>query len=228
MKTSCVILVSLAVLVGAQNFFNIDFPNFMTQLDVPSSGSVSVSRASSTPDGMQVSTYQVGGGQATAVAAGPEGQISCSSPSGPTGTAVVCSGDLPKNVTGAVVLYSKVKGNSWCLKVLEDKNIVLGECSGTHLWYFDEAFGLRPVQTQSCAAINDSPTLNYFVGNVYLEEKECDDAKWIFDDYQLKSWEDPTQCLTVCVSPEDGCNEFAGISLSTQRQGESLLDSTFS
>jgi len=168
----------------------------------------------STPEGSNVYTYGIGGGTAFASASGPKGKIVCESPKGPYGTAVVCSGELPKNVTGAIILYSKVKGSTWCMKAEEDGNIVLSsDCSDTYLWYFDEAYGLRPVYSSSCAAVSLDDKKSYFGGNVYLEEDECEDvnSKWFFDGYNIKNEGSPDLCLTVCVTPEDGCNTIPGI-----------------
>eukprot|EP01024_Parvocaulis_polyphysoides_P047573 TRINITY_DN4510_c0_g1_i3.p1 TRINITY_DN4510_c0_g1~~TRINITY_DN4510_c0_g1_i3.p1 ORF type:complete len:243 (-),score=40.87 TRINITY_DN4510_c0_g1_i3:110-838(-) len=176
--------------------------------------SISRSVAVATPDNLQVSTYGIIGGTATATASGAPGKITCESPVGPPGAAVVCSGELPKNVTGAVILYSKVKGSSWCLKALEDNNIVLGECSGDkYLWYFDEAYGLRIVYSTSCAAVALDETTSYFIGNVYLEEEICEEqpTRWFFDGYKIKNEANPDLCLTACVAPEDGCNTIPGI-----------------
>eukprot|EP01023_Acetabularia_acetabulum_P057060 TRINITY_DN662_c0_g1_i9.p3 TRINITY_DN662_c0_g1~~TRINITY_DN662_c0_g1_i9.p3 ORF type:complete len:228 (+),score=59.11 TRINITY_DN662_c0_g1_i9:131-814(+) len=180
--------------------------------------SVARASASSGPDGMTSYTYSTGEAQAVSSASDGKNKIVCESPVAGYGKAIVCSGELPKNVTGAIILYSKVKGSTWCLKAEADGNIVLSsKCSGTYLWYFDEAYGLRPVYSPKCAAISLDDK-SYFSGNCYLEDDEniCEDvvSQWYFDGYKIKNQANPELCLTVCVSPEDGCNTIPGIDTS--------------
>eukprot|EP01025_Chloroclados_australasicus_P003215 TRINITY_DN10747_c0_g1_i1.p1 TRINITY_DN10747_c0_g1~~TRINITY_DN10747_c0_g1_i1.p1 ORF type:complete len:283 (-),score=45.49 TRINITY_DN10747_c0_g1_i1:373-1095(-) len=188
---------------------------------------VASATAVSTPEGSSVQTYGLNGGQATATASGPKGKITCESPSGPVGTKVVCSGELPKNVTGALYIYNKMMGHEWCLKECEEgvdcgvvydgvgQNVVLSkECKANNAWYFDEEAGLRLVYTTQCAAVNlDADKPYSFAGDVYIEEDGCEDlpAQWYFEGYQLKNKAFPGQCLTVCIDETDGCNTITNM-----------------
>lgn len=184
--------------------------------------SIARSVAVSGPGGSYVSTYGINGGTASATAAGPKGKISCESPKGPQDTKVVCSGELPKNVTQALYIYSKVKGEDWCLKECEQgvdcgvsgQNVILStECDANSAWYFDEKAGLRLVHTTKCAAVNLDEYKQYsFVGDVCIEEEKCEEefTQWYFEGYNLKNRAfDEDLCLTVCVAEDDGCNTIA-------------------
>eukprot|EP01026_Neomeris_dumetosa_P020266 TRINITY_DN1816_c0_g1_i1.p2 TRINITY_DN1816_c0_g1~~TRINITY_DN1816_c0_g1_i1.p2 ORF type:complete len:239 (+),score=54.83 TRINITY_DN1816_c0_g1_i1:154-870(+) len=190
-----------------------------------------VSRAVATagPDGYTVETYGLNGGVATASASGAKGKITCESPKGPVGAKVVCSGELPKNVTGALYIYNKMMGHSYCLKECEEnvdcgvyyegigQNVVLSsKCTSNNAWYFDEAYGLRLVYTTKCAAVNlDSEKPYSFEGDVYMEEEKCEElaTQWYFDGYTIKNEAYPGMCLTACLSAEDGCNTITNMNM---------------
>eukprot|EP01023_Acetabularia_acetabulum_P052722 TRINITY_DN5860_c1_g1_i3.p2 TRINITY_DN5860_c1_g1~~TRINITY_DN5860_c1_g1_i3.p2 ORF type:complete len:198 (-),score=29.71 TRINITY_DN5860_c1_g1_i3:50-643(-) len=178
---------------------------------VCSGQAVSMSRAFLTPRSMTSFTYSTGGGQASAIASDGKNTIVCESPATPSGTAIVCSKQMPKNITGAISLHSSVYGESWCLKATNNKNIILSsDCSGTYRWYVDEAQNLRPISSTSCAASSPDKKTSFFNGNVYLAQKQeiCSDvvSKWVFEGQQIKKQDNPELCLTVCVSAKDGCN----------------------